>query len=132
MLDEIADNGSFLEPTEAQKRRLLQMETERQQSLRDGAKRALSGSVSEARAARHQALIARFPLPWTIENLGPIDYYIVAKEGEFFDPLAERPGFRPPLDPYLLPGSADLAALASSERVRLGVETYKAINATAR
>lgn len=99
------------------------------QRLRLAKRRSLSASESEARAAKHQALLERFPEPWTIEALGPVDYYIVAKEGGFFDPLAERAGYRPPLDRYIAPGSPELAQRANSERVKLGVEARQAINA---
>lgn len=129
MPDETLDNAQFTEPTEEQKALLHQMEAQR---LRLARKSSLSASESEARAAKHQALLGRFPEPWTIENLGPVNYYIVAKEGEFFDPLAEPPRFRPPLDRHIAPGSPELAIRANSERVKLGVEAHKAINATTR
>jgi hypothetical protein len=129
MPDEILESA-FLEPTEEQKQQLHAMEAQRLQQL--GRKSVLSASQSEARAAKHQALLERFPEPWTIENLGPVNYYIVAKEGDFFDPLREPPRFRPPLDRYIPPESFEAAQRLQSERVKLGVEARKAINASAR
>lgn len=130
MPDEIGESVRFLEPTEEQKRRLEEMELHRVRRI--ARKSPLSASESEAKAAKHQALLARFPEPWTIDALGPVNYYIVAKEGEFLDPLVEPPHFRPPLDRYIAPGSFELAQRLQSERVKLGVEARKVLNATAR
>lgn len=56
-------------------------------------------SERRRRADTHKLLLARYPKPWTRENLGTEAYMIVAKNGEFFDPITQRPGYFPSLHP---------------------------------
>ena len=58
-------------------------------------------SRSERRWRVHQALIERYPPPWTLENLGIVNYTIVAINGGFFDPRRSRrrPRLVPMSDP---------------------------------
>jgi hypothetical protein len=72
-----------------------------------------------------------FPLPWTIENLGPVNYAKVAKDGLFFDPFIETL-YRPALDPLLAPDSPILKERETSERVQLAHKVYAAVVASPR
>jgi len=108
------------------------MERERQQQIEESSNFGASKLSDRQKIELHAKLMEEYPLPWTIENLGPVNYAKVAKMGGFFDPLGERPTFRPPLDPFLAPDSPILRARAQSERVRLATEVRAIITRTGR
>ena len=112
------------ELTETEIAQLEQMERERQEQK----KSVYSASNLNDKHELHVRLMEEFPLPWTIENLGPVNYAIVARRGKFFDPLGPgRKTYRPVLDPFLPPGHPILVERANSDRVKIAQEIYAAV-----
>lgn len=109
------------EPTEAERKHLEQMEATRQLSAAQKLQPRLLGTPDAERVALHKRLRERFPLPWSIDNLGPIAYAQVAKIGQFFDPFTNNR--RPVLDPCLAPNDPIMNARANSDRVK-AVQRY--------
>ncbi len=110
------------QPTEAQVRQLEQMDAQRKGSAEERLRLRELTTPDAAKVALHRKLIDEFGLPWTIERLGPIRYAIVARRGQFLDPLSYAR--RPRLDPCLAPNSPEMVAQANSESVKLAQEYW--------
>lgn len=114
------------ELTETEIAKLEQMERERQEQKTSAY--SASNQTEREKYELHARLMEEFPLPWTIENLGPVNYAIVARRGKFFDPLGPgRKTFRPALDPFLPPDSPILQERANSDRVKIAQEIYAGV-----
>ncbi len=113
--------------SDAQKERLkaISAERKRRRGLSEPNSTSSETETFDETVAVHADLLAKYPEPWTEENLGVEGYAEVALVGGFFDPLDY--GGRPPLDPARKPDDPVLAARINSDRVRTEKALRKAI-----